>query len=291
MRVGGDLLDPLEQLGPAVGGLRVDRLDAALGVIGDRRQRLVQFVRQPGGDFAHRADPRDVRQLGLLHSGSLLGAAALGNVHQRSHHPHGLAVGIDHDEPALEHVGIRAVAPAKAIFDGVLARLGGAGRDFVRTPARGRPDGFARSTNRDPYRPVGLVAEQRGKSLAAPHLAASHVPIPNRIARGLGRQPESLFAFAQLLFGKLRLRDVDDRSDHPHGTCRRDRRSRIHGRRPGHRFRPGASSGIPKTIAASRRRSARVSPPTRAPGPLDGCAARHHSIVPCRSSSGTPNAW
>ena len=39
---------------------------AALRVVGDRAERLVDLVRQPGRHLAHGAEPQHVRELGLV---------------------------------------------------------------------------------------------------------------------------------------------------------------------------------------------------------------------------------
>ena len=64
-RLGARTLEQLEQLvrldlaGPDGGRARFH-------VVGDRAERLVDLVRQPGREPLHRGDPQHVRELGLL---------------------------------------------------------------------------------------------------------------------------------------------------------------------------------------------------------------------------------
>ena len=52
----------------------------ALQIVGDRRQRLVEFMRQRRGHLAHRGQPRDMDQFGLQLLQARLGLLALGQV-------------------------------------------------------------------------------------------------------------------------------------------------------------------------------------------------------------------
>ena len=60
--------------------LRLEQPARALQVIGDRRQRLVQLVRQRRGHLAHGGQPRDVHQLGLQFLQPGFGLLPLGQV-------------------------------------------------------------------------------------------------------------------------------------------------------------------------------------------------------------------
>jgi hypothetical protein len=54
--------------------------DAAAGEVGDRRQRLVEFMGQSGGHFAHGRQAGHPRQFGLVAPRLLLGPLVLGDV-------------------------------------------------------------------------------------------------------------------------------------------------------------------------------------------------------------------
>ncbi len=60
--------------------LVLEQAARALQIVGDRRQRLVQLVRQRRGHLAHRGQPRDVHELGLQLLQARLGLLALGQV-------------------------------------------------------------------------------------------------------------------------------------------------------------------------------------------------------------------
>ena len=143
---------------PSRGDVRIlgDPLGAA-DEIGERGERLVELVRERRGHRPHRAQPRDVDQLGLHPPDLGLGAVPLGEVGHRADRADRAAVGVADDEAAVEHVGIAAVVAAEAIGAGpapgvALDRV----RQALAAGSASRRDGCAPPTSE-----AGRAAEPR----------------------------------------------------------------------------------------------------------------------------------
>jgi hypothetical protein len=77
------------------GRIALDHVQRAGGVAGNRGQRLVQFMRQHGGDFAHGRHARRCLQLFLLLAIQFFDALAVGDVEDGAHPAGLLAVVVD----------------------------------------------------------------------------------------------------------------------------------------------------------------------------------------------------
>ena len=107
---------------------------AALGVVGDGAERLVDLVRQPGRHLAHGAEAQHVRQLGLVLARLLLGALALGDVLAEHGRADDLAVLDDRMQREQEVLG--AVAAVVAALDLHVLAGEGAGVERERSSSR-----------------------------------------------------------------------------------------------------------------------------------------------------------
>ena len=158
----GGLVEDLDGLRDGLGIRLGQQAPAAPGVVGDGAERLVQLVGQGGGHRAHRAQARDVDELGLQFLEARLGPLPLGQVV---------------DEAGEEDLLARA-----HLADGELHRKGRAVRPLARHDPVGSDDAAL---------PGAPVVREVAVVLAAHRLGHQHAHVPPD-GRGRGIAEEAL---------------------------------------------------------------------------------------------------
>ena len=181
-------------------------------------QRLAQH--RVGHQLQHVGQGHVQRRDALLHMQQLgmvlritlrveLGQLLYADVGHAAHHAHGLAGGVADQEAPVQHPGIRAVLPKKAVL----------GRPVVVGAINGCVDAvedFLAVVGVQPQGPGGAVggqlvqrhAEQVLHALVPPHGIGVQVPVPHSIGRGTRDQVKAFFAFAACLPRLVLDRDV-----------------------------------------------------------------------------------
>ena len=113
-----------------------DQSLTGLSVRGDRRERLVHFVCDARGHFAHRRDAAEVRDAILHLARFVFRSSPIGDVVERAHLSQHASVGAARRLRDVVHVPQRAVGMDDAVFDVHGSR---AGLELIAAPARQRP--------------------------------------------------------------------------------------------------------------------------------------------------------
>src|SRR5689334_16026480 len=128
-----------------------------------------------------------------------------GEINHAADHPHGLATCVTAHETAVQDMSVRAVSPAKAVFDRPMLTATG---DSV---PQGRQDSLRIIGMNALFPTVNGLQIGRAPSehvfdiFGPPNSSAFDVPIPNDIPCRLADEPKALVVLAKSVFRALRL--------------------------------------------------------------------------------------
>ena len=175
-------------------------IEKQIAVAENRREKIIEVVRDPAGELAKRFH--------LLRTDELiLQLFPRGHVHERPHEANGRACGIADDQRAFEQIQVGPVEASKTVFSGPMIALGGEG--IANAVGRSRtilgmnlllPEADVSA------RGGAVVSEQSFKTLRPGKRAGLYIPIPNSIIRSPGNDRKMFRAFRRAAFRNFMLR-------------------------------------------------------------------------------------
>ncbi len=208
-RLSGDFFQGFRQIARGLAALQAQQ--TPLSVTGNRPQRLVDLVRQPGGHLAHGTDPQHVCQLRRASARLLLDSLAFGDVaavdDDRVHPRDVDEIGADAFHPAPRPVLVAiaelhraGTAAAHQIFERALGGLAVVGVDQLESAAAAQL-----------LRIVSEDTQNRRTEIAQ---GAVRIDQHDDVRAVLDEGAEARLALAQPRFGLLALGDVEGGAEH-----------------------------------------------------------------------------